>query len=242
MNDQKEVLAWDLVKHRTKERIIGLLKRAQTRLGRPISILITDDYSTYKGVATGLGHDLIHVRHVHKPPYGRTCIDLVRHDEKAVKTIHVVTTTDIFKQENTFLVRVSESKKTKHETGKRGRKKGGRNRPKKLIEAERRRKRKRRKRGPKNPFKDARTHVYHYYRDEERIGVRGHSNPEIAANLEELSKVFKGKCITTNLIEQEFSSLKNLSIFVEIVREPRGSPRSIVSSRFVRSRQYCARS
>ena len=174
---------------------------------------MTDDFSTYKGVATGLGHDLIHVRHVHKPPFGRACIDLIRHEEKRVKTIHVATTNDIFQDENTFLVRVSESEKIKHEKGKKGRKKGGKNRPKEEIDVEKKLKKKPKKRGPKDPFKDAITHVYHYYKDGGRIGVLGHSNPEIAANLEALSKVFKGKCMTTNLIEQEFSTLKKLIDF-----------------------------
>ncbi|MHA1783621.1 MAG: hypothetical protein ACTSVY_03755 [Candidatus Helarchaeota archaeon] len=36
---------------------------------------------------------------------------MIRHGEKAVKTIHVATMNDIFQQENTFLVRVSESQK-----------------------------------------------------------------------------------------------------------------------------------
>lgn len=213
VNEQKEVLAWDLVKHRTKERIISILKRVQNRLGRTISILVTDDFSTYKSVATGLGYDLTHVRHVHQPPYGRMCIDLIRHEKNAVKTIHVATTNDVFKQENTFLVRVSESKKVKHETGKRGRKIGGKNRPKKLIEAEKKKKRIKRKRGPKNPFRDAKTSVYHYYKKKGWIGALGDSNPEIAACLEALAKVFKGKCVTTNLIEQEFSNLKKLIDF-----------------------------
>ncbi|MHA1372385.1 MAG: DDE-type integrase/transposase/recombinase [Promethearchaeota archaeon] len=144
VNEKKEVLAWDLVKHRTKGRIISMLKDVEARIGKPIPILVTDDFSTYKGVATALGQDLIHIRHVHKPPYGRMCIDLIKHDKKEVKTIHVATTNDIFKQENTFLAMVSESKKIKHETGKRGRKKGSKNRPKEIIKTEKRKGEKRR--------------------------------------------------------------------------------------------------
>ncbi|MHA1784511.1 MAG: hypothetical protein ACTSVY_15895 [Candidatus Helarchaeota archaeon] len=213
VNDQKEVLGWDLVKHRLKDNILPLLELVQVRIGKKIPVLVTDDFSVYKGVATALGHDLTHVRHVHKPPYGRVCMDLIRHEKTRVKTIHVATLNDIFEKENTFLVRVSESEKIKHEKGKRGRKKGGKNRPKKKIVAEKKAKKIPKKRGPKNPFKDAMTQVYHYYKDEGRVGVLGGSNPEIAANLEELLKVFKGKCITTNLIEQEFSSIKKLIDF-----------------------------
>jgi hypothetical protein len=213
VNAQKEVLAWDLVKHRTKSRLLALLERVQARTKAPIPLLVTDDFSTYKGVATGLGYDLIHVRHVHKPPYGRICIDLIRHSKNHVKTIHCATMNDIFQVENTFLIRVSESEKRKHEKGKRGRKRGGKNRPKKEIASEKKRTKGSKKRGPKNPFKDAITRVFHYYKEEERIGVLGHSNPEIAINLEVLAKVFKGKCVTTNLIEQEFSTLKKLIDF-----------------------------
>lgn len=213
VNTQKEVLAWDLVKHRTKSKLLALLERVQTRTNASIPILVTDDFSTYKGVATGLGYDLIHVRHVHKPPYGRICIDLIRHTEKHVKTIHCATTNDIFQRENTFLIRVSESEKMKHEKGKRGRKSGGKNRPKKEIAMEKKRKKKPKKRGPKDPYRDAITRVFHYYRKEGRIGVFGNSNPEIAISLEALAEVFKGKCVTTNLIEQEFSTLKKLIDF-----------------------------
>ena len=117
---------------------------------------------------------------------------------------------------HTFIVRISKSVKKIHEKGKKGRKKGGKNRPKAIIEQEKRQKVQRkgkRKRGPKNPFKDAKTHVYHYNKKRGWIGALGNSNPEIAACLERLAKVFKGKCVTTNLIEQEFSNLKKLIDF-----------------------------
>ncbi|MHA1143554.1 MAG: DDE-type integrase/transposase/recombinase [Candidatus Helarchaeota archaeon] len=213
VNDKKEVLAWDLVKRHTKDQILNIVKRAEARLGHQILILVTDDFSTYKGVATGLGYDLVHVRHVHKPPYGRICIDLIRHGKKSVKTTHVATTNDIFVNQNTFLVRVSESEKVKHEKGKRGRKKGGKNRAKKEIEAEKKAKKKPKKRGPKDPFKDATTHVYHYCSEKGMIGVYGNSNREVAEILEHLACVFDGKFVTTNLIEQEFSILKKLIDF-----------------------------
>ncbi|MHA1783620.1 MAG: hypothetical protein ACTSVY_03760 [Candidatus Helarchaeota archaeon] len=70
-----------------------------------------------------------------------------------------------------------------------------------MINAEKRRKRKRKKREPKNPFKNGKTHVYHYFKDGRGVGVLGHSNPEIGTFLGELAKEFKGKCVTTNLIE-----------------------------------------
>ena len=59
------VLAFELVKKRTSDKIIKLIKRSERRLDKEIEMLIIDDFSTYKGVATGLKRDLIHIRHIH---------------------------------------------------------------------------------------------------------------------------------------------------------------------------------
>ena len=65
LNEMGNVLAFELVKKRTSDKIIKLIKRSERRLDKEIEMLIIDDFSTYKGVATGLKRDLIHIRHIH---------------------------------------------------------------------------------------------------------------------------------------------------------------------------------
>ena len=96
-------------------------------------------------------------------------IDKIELQEKEIITTHIVTINDILLETNTFLVRISKSVKKIHEAGKRGRKKGGKNRPKAVIEPEKRQKKQEKgkiKKGSKNPFKDGQIHVYHYDRKE----------------------------------------------------------------------------
>ncbi len=216
LNEKGNVLAFELVKKRTSEKIIELILRAERRLDHPIEMLITDDFSTYKGVATGLKRDLIHVRHIHQPPYGRIVIDKIEIKEKEIITTHMATTNDIMLETNTFIVRISKSVKKIHETGKRGRKQGGRNRPKAVIEREKRQKKQnkgKRKKGPKNPFKHGETHIYHYDKKEGLFHPRYRSDEIVAESLQELHDLFKDKHITTNPVENVFSVIKKLIDF-----------------------------
>ncbi|MHA1251482.1 MAG: hypothetical protein ACTSRP_15940 [Candidatus Helarchaeota archaeon] len=45
-------------------------------------MIITDDFSIYKSVASGLKRDLIHIRHIHKLPYGCIVIDKIEIKDK----------------------------------------------------------------------------------------------------------------------------------------------------------------
>ena len=216
LNDKGKVLAFELVKSRTSEKIIELIERAERRLDVQVGMLITDDFSTYKGVATGLKRNFIHVRHIHQPPYGRIVIDRIEIKEKEIITTHMATTNDILLETGTFIMRISKSVKTIYETGKRGRKKGGKNRPKAVVEKEKRQKKKNRgkiKRGPKNPFKHGETHVYHYDRKKGLFHPRYRSDETVVVCLNELCSVFQNKHITTNPIENIFSVIKKLIDF-----------------------------
>jgi hypothetical protein len=216
LNEKGNVLVFELVKHRTSEKIIELIQRAESRLNKTIEILVTDDFSTYKGVATGLKRDLIHVRHIHQPPYGRIVVDKIEIKEKEIVTTHLATTNDIFLETGTFIIQVSKSVKTIHDTGKRGRKKGGKNRPKAVIIHEKRQKKKNKdatKRGPKNPFKHGETHVYHFDKKKGLFHPKYGSDENVVECLQELCSVFQNKHITTNPVENIFSVLKKLIDF-----------------------------
>ena len=216
LSEKGSVLTFELVEHRTSKKIIELIKRAENRLDNPVEIFITDDFSTYKGVVTGLKRDLIHVRHIHKPPYGRMVVDKIEIREKEIVTIHIATTNNILLETNTFLVRISRSVKKIYETGKKGRKKGGKNRPKAIIDREKRQKEKnkgKRKKGPKNQFRHGEIHVYHYDKKEGLFHPRYNSDEMVVECFKELSAVFENKHITTNPVENIFSVLKKLIDF-----------------------------
>ena len=122
------MLAFELVEKRSKEKILELFEKAEQRLGKEVKMMITDDFQAYKGVATDLGRDMIHVQHIHSPPYGRIVVDLIEHRGNEIITSHYATSFDIFLDTNTFIVLVSESVKKIHKKGKRGRPKGDKNR------------------------------------------------------------------------------------------------------------------
>ena len=216
LNEKGNVLAFELMKNRKAEKIIDLISRAERRLDCPIGMLITDDFSVYKAVATGLKRDLIHVRHIHKPPYGRMVIDKIEIGDKEIITTHIATTNDILVETNTFMVRISRSVKKLHEKGKRGRKKGSKNRPKAIIEREKQQRKsvkKRLKRGPKDPFKCGETHVYHYNKEMGLFHPVYNSDEKIIDCFDALLSVFGEKHVTTNPVENVFSVLKKLIDF-----------------------------
>lgn len=216
INEKGNVLAFELVKSRTSEKILELVERAEQRLNDTSDLFITDDFSAYKGAMTRLKRSLVHVRHIHQPPYGRIVVDKIEIHEKEIITTHMATTNDILLETNTFIVQISKSIKKIHETGKRGRKRGGKNRSKDVIEREKRQKKKNKgkvKRGPKNPFKHGETHVYHYDKKEGLFHPKYNSDEKVIDCFKELSAAFENKHITTNPVENVFSVLKKLIDF-----------------------------
>lgn len=212
------ILAAELKEHRDQGTIIRMMHEIEKQLDTPIPIFATDGLSTYKGVALALHHDLIHIRHIHAPPYGRVEIDAIKllSSPGEVEIMTISTLNDIFQQGGVFLARVE--KKTlsilNPPPKKRGRKKGGKNRPKEVINAEKQEKeqnpgtRGRPKKKNENP-------VYIFKVDKENGCIQPWcEGAQDAANiLTSVYHVFGKKCITTNLIEKEFSAFKILICF-----------------------------
>ena len=214
VDEEHRILAWDLIKKRESDIILQIIKKAISRLETLPYIIVTDDFSTYKRVVKDLGYDLIHVRHIHKPPYNRMVIDIINHNEKTIKITHGATTTDIFCDTNVFIIHTSESEVKKTTKGKKGRKLGSKNKPKlnkQMFEDTQIIMKK--KRGPKNPYKDAVPNIYMYNKDDKLVKPLYGSDFNIGRNLNRLAKYFAGICITTNPVEQQFSVLKSLVNF-----------------------------
>jgi len=218
VSDSGQILAAELKEHRDQDSIIRMVHEIEAQLNYPIEVLATDGFSTYKGVALALHHDLIHVRHIHQPPYGRIEVDTITLQEtpEEVEVMTIATINDIFQVGGVFQARVQKRrvKVLNHPPLKRGRKAGGKNRPNGVINAEKIRKETNpKKRG--RPKKNLGGTVFLFKLDKEKGCVQPWcEGAQDAANiLTSLYHVFGQKCITTNLIEKEFSAFKILICF-----------------------------
>ncbi|WP_457559056.1 hypothetical protein [Candidatus Harpocratesius sp.] len=100
---------------------------------------------------------------------------------------------------------------------KRGRKKGGKNRPKHIIELEKKKKRENPKpkgRPPgKSNKKEWEVHVFDHDKKRGWITALGGSSSVVVATMYKILKQFRDIHITSNLVEKEFSALKKLIDF-----------------------------
>jgi len=133
-------------------------------------------------------------------------------------------------------------KKTEKQKAKRGRPKGPKNRPKEVRESEKKEKLKRKgkrgipkksetplgmeegvkkamnskkrdTRGLKNYFETSAYMVYQFNKEEGKVIPLWNADPVVVQSLEVCAKYFGGSTITTNYIEQQFSTLKKLIDF-----------------------------
>ncbi len=207
----------------TRERSAGVLlprfRKAMARMKRGVSIIVSDDFPAYQGVVLALRADILHVRCVHKPPYGRVILDLVRWEGNIAHYTTVATISDVLKARNTFLARVTKhNKKIKIPGTKRGHPKGTKNRPRSVTAAERAEKAaqtdpKAGKSGRKNYTRSGTVHVFHYNPKGGTVEPWGGSDTSVAKMFTQLLAIFAHKCITTNLEERFFSLLKRLIHF-----------------------------
>jgi transposase-like protein len=209
INGDNKIMGFTLSKNRKFRVINKLIKNCEKRCINGLMILVTDGLPGYKGVARKIGHDIIHVVHLHHPPYGRIEIDIYKYGEKIIKRTTARSMNDIFTCGGPFLMSVSEknykknlrlinesytSKKKKKTSKKSLTKKGNVKKP-----GLKQRKRKR--------FKGE-TRVYFHHWKDGVIKVYAGEQDVVAASLCSLRAHFGTNHITTNLVEKEFSVLK----------------------------------
>ena len=218
ISGNNKVMAIKLVERRNKDEILEIVRDCEKRLLYGLQILLTDGFMVYKGVALEIGHNLIHVRHIHKPPYGRIEIDTYTYDEKEVRITTARTTNEITKVNEYFIARITEKRKAVKGGKKRGRKAGGKNRPKDVIQAEKKRKlqekiKQGRPKGSKNSPTRGEIHIFFHDKKRGCVETAGQSSQVVTATLNKILKQFPDMWITTNLVEKEFSGLKKLLCF-----------------------------
>lgn len=129
LDEEGRVLHFDITEHRSAEIIYNMIKIIEPRMEELFTHLISDAYPAYTRVAKMLGRDIVHVQHIHKPPYGRIIIDRIHHEPDKIITMTYATTNEIFVNSGAFIVQESmrEERKT---TKKRGRPKGSKSKQK----------------------------------------------------------------------------------------------------------------
>lgn len=221
ISGDNHVMALKLAEHRDEKTLYEIIENCANRLVFGLWLLASDGLMAYKGIAKSLAirlnHPLIHVRHIHKPNYHNIMMD---HYEK-IGTDLVITSADfwngIFLEDGGFIAEVKE-KKERLEKMKRGRKAGGKNRSNEEIFEEKQKKMNtsKPKGRPKGSTKEKNTgspQVFIYKKKDGCVETIWDSSNAVASALNVVLEQFKGLYITTNLIEKEFSVLKELLSF-----------------------------
>lgn len=216
ISGNNKVMAVRLVKKRSKAIILEMVRDCASRLLYGLQMLFTDGFKVYVGVARDLNQDLIHVRHIHKPPYGRIEIDTYSYDQYDVTRTTLKTTNEITAVNGYFLGQVR-VKKTSLGNRKRGRKTGTKNRAKKEIKAEKKEKAKNIKKRGRPAGKKSKpkwdVQVFNHNKKKGCITAVDDSSMVLEATLNKILKQFPNMHVTTNLVEKEFSVLKKLIDF-----------------------------
>jgi len=216
VSGNNKIMAVELVLKRSKENILKIVRDCADRLLYGLQILVSDGFLVYIGVARALNKDLIHIRHIHKPPYGRIIIEIYKYGEFDFHKTSFATTNEITAVNGYFLGQI---KITKESLGKkiRGRKPGSKNRPKEVILAEKKQKQKNRIPRGRPPGKtnkqDWELHIFNHDKKGGQITALNGSSSSVTAVMNKILKQFRNMHITSNLVEKEFSALKKLIDF-----------------------------
>lgn len=206
-----QVLSIDILEHRTADILLDLIIAAMKRLIAPLTVLITDGFPAYKNVAKRIGHDLVHVQCLHKPPYKRVIIDQIHHEGNKIITTTLATGDDILKGTNAFVAQESRHVEI-NSNGKRGRPKGIKNGSGKnnyLLKIPKPHPNDKRPR----EYRNARTRAFYFDAKAGTVHAFLEEGKPRHAGLEALVPLFTGLCITTNILETLFSTIKQLLNF-----------------------------
>lgn len=206
-----QVLSIDIVEHRSADILLDLFIVAMKRLVAPLTVIVTDGLPAYKNVAKRIGHDLVHVQCIHKPPYKRVIIDQIHHEGNKIFTTTLATSDDILEGTNAFIAQESSKVETKIK-GKRGRPKGSKNGSAKQKQA-----------APKpgthpndkrpREYRNGTTRAFYFDAKAGTIKAFLEEGAPRQPGLESLIPLFTGLCITTNIMESLFSTIKQLLNF-----------------------------
>ena len=105
VNEYGDPLADLLARDRAASTILAVLLEA-IRAGGPPDLIVTDGFAGYRKAMLLAGLSLIHVEHIHKPPYGRVIITQIENTPTEITETSIGTTNEIFVQKGVNLGRV----------------------------------------------------------------------------------------------------------------------------------------
>jgi len=118
VNEYGDPLASLLARDRTAPTILEVLLGAIQSGGQP-DLIVTDGFSGYRKAILLAELSIIHIEHIHNPPYGRVIITRIEQTPTEIKETAIGTTNDIFVQKgvNIGRVLVKTTKKPQKKTG-----------------------------------------------------------------------------------------------------------------------------
>ncbi|MBZ9577994.1 DDE-type integrase/transposase/recombinase [Patescibacteria group bacterium] len=105
VNEHGDPLAYLLARDRAATTILGVLLEGIQAGGHP-DLIVTDGFSGYRKAIKLAGLSIIHIEHIHKPPYGRVIITKIEQTKMEIKETSIGTTNDIFVQNGVNIGRV----------------------------------------------------------------------------------------------------------------------------------------
>lgn len=105
VNEHGDPLAELLARDRAASTILMVLLAAIQAGGQP-DLIVTDGFAGYRKALLLAGLSLIHIEHIHKPPYGRVIITHIENTPTEITETAIGTTNEIFVQNGVNLGRV----------------------------------------------------------------------------------------------------------------------------------------
>lgn len=216
ISGNSEILGFSITPNRKNKVIKALIHKCASKLEHGMKFLISDGFGGYQKVAREWGEDIIHIKHIHSPPYGWAIIDIHHYDHSAWYCASLRLRNDIFVETNGFLTEVYIKKENLEYK---------RDMPKiefsdfsllaqNLETCLKEYRIDGRKKKPKN--KKWKKSFYQFFRvnlKKGRVTCYDKNLIKVAARLETLLPLFNGKHITSNLIEIENAIIKKFINF-----------------------------
>lgn len=216
VSKEGKLLSWALSRSRSAEILNKVFLSALDHYPFP-GIVVTDGFGAYKTMLNSYHHPIIHISHIHKPPYGRVVITQRSYFPKFNKfyEYEIGLFSDIFASSGQKPIYFQVKEKPIQISKKpRGRPKGSKNRTKEEIQKEKseRAHQPKKKRGRKSIYKTGKLNFVDVDLETNSISIDNDDNDFLSMQILILLSVllphFKGKHITSNYVENFFSQLK----------------------------------
>jgi hypothetical protein len=217
VSKEGKLLSWTLSRTRKTQDLDGVFQEALLRYPFP-GVVVTDHFAGYHAMIKRYPYPIIHISHIHKPPYNRAVIyqRFFFKEENKILELQLAINTDIVASSKQQLVQymLEETPLIPRQTGPRGRPTGSKNRPKEIVqkEIEEKQAKTKKRRGRKNPFRSNSFASLTVDLDHNSLQVEDVTDKFLSDRMYflfmTLLLLFHGNYLTSNYVENIFSQLK----------------------------------